>query len=305
MMLMNRTPGMRNLLLPWSAYRKSFAVNLNENNCLSISPSIDSQGHGIYATSIPKSGTHLLNLILHNLGYKFCGLHAFDDSCNDYRLLPLGTQDHINYYPNVKELVLPIPFYVLVDLIPPDTILPSHLLNLESIRKARLHNMNKILYTTRDLRHIHVSLMRHVMWIKGHGNPKTPVKNYTPIQMIEYCHSIDPFTGLMNLDYINKAARVAVSLKSEDYALGVCFEDITSNNRKNMESSINSICTVTGKNSDDVFQAIQQSCGTDTLTYTGQPSTLDRIWTQEVEDIFVASGGDVLNEQLGYQRRHF
>ena len=302
-MLMNNSSGMRTLLLPWSLNRKTFTVNLNKNKTFTVSPANDSPERRVFITTILKSGTNLLNLILLSLGFKPCGLHALDNRCYDYRFMPSGVYAYANYESNIKEIDLPIPFYALINLIPPGYFLPSHLKDFESIQRARRHGMDKILFTIRDLRHVHVSLMRHVMQRKGFKNTQNKSQEYTSQHMAAYFSEKNNF-GKYLFTVINTGAKLAIALKQEENALCVCFEEITSKNKERMERSINSIYLATGKDPDDIFQAIQNSCGSETLTYTGKLSTLDRIWTQEVEDIFIATGGDVLNEQLGYPRHY-
>ena len=252
----------------------------------------------IFVTSIPKSGTNFVSVILGHLGWEGIGKgrgqgfgvysHAYEDHCG-LTLQEIARSPH---------LAVRLPYSGQINLVQPGQILLGHLNDYRAITDAKLLGLTQLLVIVRDLRHVCVSHKRHILhWHKAKILKENILNTkVTSEQMLDY------FANPLECQSIAIISKVCGELKSDPIAHFVRYEELTSHDRNIMEPSLRSIAKVTDCSEDEVFDAAEKAEGQETMTFFKQHSALKGVWNDEVEALFKSYGLDVLNEQLGYSR---
>jgi hypothetical protein len=281
--LANTTHGPFTLLTPWSTGCKRMSLERLESKtiCFTTPPAQNKFKNPIFVTTIPKSGTWLIGNIL-----KVLGLQNVING--------VGGSDGFPCYPVAGDNErLSLPYEVYSSLIQPGQFILSHIGDPEII--AWSHRNDDILLSLRNPRAATISYLRYVNPVEG----KIPgQKFFTPAQLVHFIKS-SPEMRVLHVVLIT-----ASIIQNFSKIHTVRFEELTSKDRNDMKPSVESIAKVTGLPDEEIYQAIAKSLGANSLTYSGSLSQLDGIWTQEVEDAFVACGLDVLSEKLGYPRHY-
>lgn len=237
--------------------------------------------HPVVFVSIPKSGTHLIALLFSNLGFISTPFSSLRDACDLLETVDMKTGV-------TMRRAMPFPYSTQVKLMSPGQFNTGHL-SADCVIDA-FPDSKRILFSIRDLRYVAISHRRYeeAIW------KNISYTDGSEESMFAYITS-DRFQWLLDI------VRSQVPLIGNSQV--VRFEDITSANSEQRRPAVESFARVSGMEFEKIEAALEQSVGQKTHTYTGKYSTLEGVWSQRVEDAFVAAGGDVLNEALGYERR--
>ena len=287
--LADNKPGMFTLYTPWSSHSpKSGQLRLerlpNGQFCFVPPPEGSESKYAVNAITLPKSGTFFLDAILAKLGFQ---------SINIIKLI----NDTIEDNRDGAKTVHTMPFDLLTELVMPGQFCIGHGFG-QQIVDARLNN--KLLLTIRDLRHMLVSWVRYTTSsVKSHSEPIPSLSTISPEYIISF---LGEWPGRINA--VKLAAKTAAELVQRDKAHIVRFEELSSTDPDIMRPAVQAIALATGYDAERVRAAIDDVRQTPTATYSGKYTTIDGLWTQELETYFIENGWDVLNEQLGYPREY-
>ncbi len=304
--LANQKEGLVVLYMPWNqSVGKTLCLERFASGRLSFNPISDKGKRPVHIVTLPKSGTHLLGLVLTNLGFSHSDIGGEPSggipySCGEIHTLVSDQRRSI--YPDLgdeKRFVYRFPYPLMTDLGSEGVYYASHVNEVDSLRWA--HHYDKILLAVRDLRLVTVSYFR---WLARLGYIPIPGKpeGYFP--------NSNDLTSDMLLNYLNglqlilpfSFAEAYVKILNDPFVRLVRFEEMTSPDLEIMRKPAEAIAEVTECPLEDVLKVMEAANGWKTRTYSGHLSQLGDFWTQEVENRFIELGGDVLNEQLGYAR---
>ncbi|MDR1243423.1 MAG: hypothetical protein LBM00_11695, partial [Deltaproteobacteria bacterium] len=238
----------------------------------------------VFISSLPKSGTWLVNKILDNLAFEGTYLHAAWDNVIEDLRTEGDLWSEIRQGKNFP--VIPFPYHVLVNFIQNGQYLNGHLSG--SLFEA-VHKNGAALLSIRDLRTAFVSLARY--------NPQRfqlrPESSLTPADLL---NQIQDQAGTSMFTLADQYA----ALLDKPFIGLVRFEELTTNGGGNVPPSVEAIARITGCDIEAVSAALHKSLGVRTPTWSGKMSSLKGLWTSEIEDAFTAKGGGLINEKLGY-----
>lgn len=292
--LANKAAGKRTIYSPWEK-RKSFFLEFNEKGqlCFLANGNPASNPRRIFVNTIPKSGTYFLGAILAEMGIIGIPIHALTNNYADERGLPPG---------NVAKFIS-LPLASQIPLMQPNQFLLAHIENYESsfLGEWMFQKNDVILLTIRDLRHCILSYMRHLdsdVDVEGHITVFTPCVNYSSDDMYDFLKS-----KKCN-DIFNTARCHLALMESQHKIFLIRYEELMSSDRDVMLPSMEALSSALGCSVSEVIRAVEKKRDTKTATFTGDHVKLDAIWTDKVEELFIAKGGDILNEKLGYAREY-
>ena len=280
--LSNQKAGRVTLYTPWSTTEcKNFTLERFGSGELSVTaPSTGGMEarKALHIVTIPKSGTHLISQTLKNLGYS-----------NAIEILPY-----------------PCPYPLATSLHSNGTVSFIH---IEDICHRKdyfrtVHDGSTFIFGIRDLRFVVVSLCRWMVKlgklpINGHTTHVFPANSEITSDLL-----LALFEHIDLKKIIFESLELFLSIMNGASVRMVRFEDMISPEPDIRQEPIAAIAEATGFSLEEVSYALETAYGHKTVTYTGQFSELGDFWTQGVEDRFVAAGGDILNEKLGYSRHY-
>ena len=280
--------GTRDLFTPWSN-RKHVILHRTEEGKICLEMETSGMGEPVLVCSIPKAGTHFVLASLAVMGFKGISAGSMGgDILGDHRhLLPPRTYaETIGFNRNAQWH---FPFTLQAECVLPGQYLAGHVWG-EQLRLVCMRR--KILFVIRDLRYATVSMTRMEYRNDYDDFRQTHCAPDRLIGVIEGNPEIFP------------AAAGIADLMREPNACLARFEELASGDREKMDPSVQALSRATGLDAEQVFAAVLQASNSKerSWSYTGQHSTLDGVWNEEVERAFAAKGYDVLNERLGYPR---
>jgi hypothetical protein len=262
------------------------------------------RGPRILLTSIPKSGTMFMVSVLEELGFRHMSDNNVEGTFYD-------AVEMLNDYQNRSRqkqhlYAVKMPLLTQLSLILPGTMLVGHF--KEESLAAAFRYVDGPIAMIRDLRHVFVSFMRMLHACNlleeqieegktvEHWRANIDSKKLLPNDLIVQINSP---TGRWILDIASRLARMM-----DKYHCFVRFEDLMSNNDEKLRLALDIVVRATGKPEEDVYLAFSRvkNLRTQLRSYTGRHSTLDGIWTPEVEEAFISADGDAINEALGYAK---
>jgi hypothetical protein len=265
-------------------------LDSQDNYCLQLPDKNKNHLQPLFHCSQPKAGTHLVNEILSLLGYWYSrDINGFGEDW----VLPITGQTQ--YEAMFHSLFVKIPYDYMLDLLRPGQFLIGH---SAASCFTGVPQEKTILYSIRDLRYATISNARYMVKIAANAmNYPDPTENL----LMRWFAPESVKGSYMNTKdgYYDFVARQIPLLNR---AHVVRFEDITSPDSFMQSPSLQAIAKATGCDSNMVKTALGQALRVKTMTYTGKLSTLNGVWTEQVEAKFKELGGDVLNERLGYPR---
>lgn len=289
--LANKVPGRRMLYTPWEEEAKNFFLEFDEAGriCFLANPTPAATQRRIFFDSIPKSGTYFLIAILAELGFQHTGVHGDGVMCADWKNHPGKSDTGVHFF---------LPLAVQIPLLRPNQLLTAHITSYEHYLNIAFQKDDALLISIRDLRYCIVSWMRH--------RDKEIKKDSTFKSLAAYnSDDVCDFLTRFETDYLFNVARSHVELMKSPYkALVVRYEELMSHDPDIARPSMEAISRAVGCDVSQAISAVEKMRDTKTNTFTGDHVKLDDIWNDKAEEIFVAKGGDILNEKLGYPKRY-
>jgi hypothetical protein len=234
----------------------------------------------VFVSTLSKTGTHFIDGILNELGFQQIPFFATSNAC---AVTIQGKQ----FFGN-------LPFYIQEKMVLPGQYMMGH------VHGEYLHGLagkDELLLSIRDLRYMLVSIERFMKGIK--------LEEVTPQYLIDRIH------GKKGNIFQEVLYRAQSFLPLLGRAPVLRFEELIAEDRQKAWPSIEALAQVTGCTSEEVFAARDKNLRTTSTnrvtqmtTYTGRFSVLEGIWTLEVEKAFIAAGGDIINEQMGYSKSY-
>lgn len=248
-----------------------------------------SSPYKVIICSIPKAGTYLFAKLLENIGLNFCRLHLWASGFSDYRFVSIR-EGRENYFKYSVEM----PLNDSLKLISPGQFAVSH---LECTLQTRhmLKEFKKI-YIYRNIRDVIVSHMRFMSDTGRGGDNEFMNLVNGPAKMIKYMET--PI-----LRNIIVTIRDSLAWMNDDDTLKVSFEKIYGDRGKDEQyKNMEEICFFLGvDNCNGYEQIINQTIGSETLTFSGSRTKWEDFWSDEVEVLFQHLGGVDINRELGYE----
>ena len=306
--LANQKEGPVVLYMPWNPTdRKTLCLERVAPGRLSFNPVGDQGKKPIHIITLPKSGTHLLMLVLTNLGFSPSDIGSEPTGAPSYACGEMNTlvsDQRKAVYPDLgdeKRFVYVFPYPLMAGLSSNGVYYASHVNEAASLRWA--HHHEKILLSVRDLRDVTVSFLR---WFIRLGQIPMPGKPG------DYFPTTNDLTSDLLLNYLNgiplnlpfSFAEAYIKILNDPFVRLVKFEEMTSPDLEIMRKPAEAIAEVTECPLEEVLKVMASANGRETRTFSGRHSKLGDFWTQEVENKFIELGGDILNEQLGYSRHY-
>jgi hypothetical protein len=246
----------------------------------------------VAAISIPKAGTYLVANLLERLGFQSSRIHASLGHTEDYRNFGIA---HIAAAYRVVDISYSS------RLVLPGQYMPTHIeRNLAS--RVALADFAK-LFIRRELRQTLVSAFRELLRYRDKE---------------QYAHILSE-SGLTELgDDTEKAFAAWLSARGDQSyrayldVIGwfhdsevtqLAFEDIVGDMGAVAQlSALESIARACGlaPTTESLRSALSQSVWSDSMTFSGQRSSLDGFWSPNAEERFSSFGFAELNRQLGY-----
>jgi len=262
-----------------------FPVYLKSGSAIAWSQTNRSIKNRAIVISIPKTGTYLVGELLKNLGYIFAGIHVNLNSLDDFRnattMLPSE---------QVKRFV---PLSDTVRLILDGQYIVGHV-KYEKESKVLLSRYKKI-FAYRDLRHAIVSRLRSDLKVYAE---KPSIKKVSPIgdrkqQLVEYLN----YEGKSIFSQITDV----IGWYKEDDVLKVKFEELLGDfGKENQLECVKRVASHLSLEVKDPEKILAEAIGKETLPYSGSRTNIEDYWSNKAEEIFVKSGLDKINKQLGY-----
>jgi len=228
--------------------------------------------HKVVLITIPKSGTWMYVNVLRHFNLVFTGVDIRGTSYVDHRGNDPQTQRKLWQEQNFKIVQQPIA--TSVKMIQPGQFVTSHM--MPSLH-PHVANCKKI-FTFRNARTTLISAMR---W-----NPK--FDETKPTEMMRYITA----EGAKHLSRIKSRLPW---LNKDVYKIQ--FEQFVSGTEEERIIILDNLAKFLDTTYDP--QALEQ-IGSKTMTFTGKHSTLDKFWSDEIENWFIRNGGVSINKQLGY-----
>ena len=237
--------------------------------------------HKVILLTIPKSGTWMYVNMLKHFDLEFAGVDVTPGAIVDHRnLTPEEQRKQFKYTHKIRmeqsfKMVLPGQF------------VQSH--QAPTDRNKKLLAKWKKVFTCGNIRHV---LISHMRWLS-----KTRVKPQKwydlpdgPEKMLAYAKTKP---GSMQLDVIRKK----VGWLNRDVLL-IHFESFVDAEWDEQYATLDKLSEHLGAHPD--YDQVLEEIGKKTMTSTGELSTLDKYWSDDLEKWFVWKGGRKLNQKLGY-----
>jgi hypothetical protein len=239
----------------------------------------------VITVSVPKSGTYLFAEVLAALGVQKLDIHL--DLLGFMDLRYCSTEFAIGHD---TEAFVQVPSERVLPIIRPGQFAVSHLHCTPEI-EARLAGF-KVLFTCRDMRDVLVSIMRYVAKQRTVGNKEDEGWERLPTGP----DKMEKFLGRYGEHYMTYIA------KMRDWAvrpgvLGITFEEIQGDfGRDRQLACVRRMAEFLGleRTDTELDGALRKSLGKETITFSGQRTTRDDVWSDRVEDYFVKHGGEDL-----------
>jgi hypothetical protein len=270
-----------------SSSQPSLPLHRLANASLSFMPTTGVHPTRVAVVSLPKAGTYLMAEVLTALGWVNTHVHAWAFGLHDYRDLSIRQiiTDYLAHH-------VALPIDASAPLVQPGQFWVGHF-EVALCREA-LRDFLKV-FMIRDLRFALVSYMR---WLSNPGRGGAAADAWR--QLPDTQEKFLPFFESHGRQYVGWCREIVGWLDVPEACL-IRFEDITGlGGEAKMTAAMSALASRLGATDATVGQAIRQSLGQATKTYSGRYSTLEGIWSTRIEDAFAAAGGRELNALLGY-----
>jgi hypothetical protein len=237
--------------------------------------------------SQPKAGTYLLSALLDALGWPSVGVQAFAIGLHDYRGRPV--EEMVSNY---HDLYVRLPIELSTGLVKPGQHIVGHFEHAPCV--LPLHDFRRLVC----VREVRAALVSYMRWMAkpGRGGVASDAWRNLPDgedKMLQFWATHGPFY----LDWVRRDIRPWLD---DPATLLIRFEAATAQGSPAQSAVASALATHLDVAREKVVQALQETVGTPTKTWSGRISTLDRFWGPRIEAAFDAAGGRRLNEILGY-----
>ena len=240
--------------------------------------------------SVPKSGTYLVAAYLEKLGLASTGAHLSEDAFTDYRGRSIKEMVELGARLNVA-----LPLAQSLSMIQPGQFAVGHLVHSEET--AALLRDFTVIFTYRELRASLVSAMRFFE-NEGRGDDFGTVE----WKAVENQKArMAAFARIYFPNYLGYMAGVVPWITAAGIAK-VRFETIVGDDTPGQQEAAIALGTAVGSDVEEGRRLdLLKSCiGAPTKTWSGSRSSVEQYWSDEVEAMFEAGGGSMLNATLGY-----
>lgn len=243
--------------------------------------------------SIPKSGTHIIELLLRNLGYvsKYSNDKLNYLNTNLFEANPNSNNEFISFWGAKACFNWPN----LLSLLDEGMILFGHL----DFTLNHYVTNEKIILAKRNLKHQIVSFYKHCT---------IGLKTDAAVEKwIDMPYGVDGLMQYMQSNIFKNGhyKQYTDSLLPwfKVYPNNVVkFEDLTSSDQNNQLKACSKISQIINVPENEIFAALNQTLGVKTKTFTGKvDGGFNEIWTDDVDKLFYKLGLDKLNKELGYE----
>ena len=210
----------------------------------------------VFITTQPKAGTYLIGEILKNLGFDDIEIHAGDSGFSDYRNKSLEEKIYLH-----DSFGVFFPYNLQVQLVLPGQYLLGHL-SAQAIEES--HKARKVMLMIRDVRN---AVLSHARFIYKRRKIITDDK-LTPRDLINHLNT--------DADYFFQCVKECCILKNKTFVVPIRYEHLFFNDYESLIPVLDSIREVTYCDNAAIYEAIRKSIGATTLTYSGNPSILDK-----------------------------
>lgn len=228
--------------------------------------------------SIPKSGTHLCEKILRELGFESgATMFTWEEVLDDFQhedIHELGDEE------GSRGKICPLE--VAVGAIPNGTVAMAHASSPSWIMSAFEAGVRHI-HCVRNLRDVMISLYR---WKRRGSDQPQDLEDF-----LEFLRT-DAEADLILIE------RCATTILTHGKGRTVRFEDLASPERAKCGAVV--LTRVFGLPLEDIHAAVLRAQGAETTTYNAVPSDYRSFWDKDIEAFFEQSGLAELNRKLGY-----
>lgn len=265
--------------------RLGIPVFLNKNGDICLRQEAGDGADPVILVSVPKSGTYLFAEVLSALGVQRLDIHI--DLLGFMDLRYCSSEFAVGHD---VEAFVKAPYDRVLPLVHPGQFLVSHFHCTPEVL-ARLKRF-KIIFTCRDMRDVLVSIMRYVAKQRKVGGKELDGWEQLPDCPAKVEQFIDRL-GEHYLGYIKKMRDWAV----QPGVLNITFEEIQGDYGADRQTQcLRRIADHLGLQRSDaeLEQVLHKSIGKETLTFSGQRTTRDNLWSDKVEDFYLRHGGEEL-----------
>ena len=278
-----------------------FPVNhcqyINKDLSLCFEPNRSPIDDRIFILTVPKSGTYLIAKIFENFGIVNCGVHVATDIIQDNRF---ADEQILRVQPGIYTISAPLD--ISVDLICPGQFAFGHIPC--SKNEQSLLGVFRKVFSFRDLRDVIISLVRYYESRK--------VKITKPERLVLYEKFKELLMGSKKMFYwfelwgseIETLIRYMSPWKDCQDVFQLKFEVLMGDYGKEHQISLlNDLCRFVGLDIDEdkIEEALRDSIGSDTLTYSGKRSSYSQWWNNDIDELYRSYGYEELNKAYGYK----
>lgn len=238
--------------------------------------------------TIPKSGTYLVSAILEYMGLWSTGIHlALGDEHRNYKKAP-SVEDARNEHPWCAFIA---PIGDTIAALEPGQFLATH---QGPLVRVFIHKPIPIVFLYRDLRNCLVS---HARWLKKTGRWKTKDRYWRKLDGPPAISAALQERGWP----FSRIVWEAASWLTVPHSLTICFERLVGEKGSDaQQDEYVKVANFVGWKG-DMIEAIKATVGKDTLTWSGQLSRWEDLWSDGAQLVYEGTGLKLINRYMGYE----
>lgn len=252
--------------------------------------------HRVFVLTIPKSGTYLITEILEKMGMVNCGVHVALDFVQDNRY---ADEQILKIEPG--RYMVHLPFHLSTKLIQKGQFAFGHIPCYRT-QRILLNDFQKV-FTYRNIRDVIISLVRYHDSRKHKAFRGERLEQYSRFKAEAMgTGKIKQWYVIWGNEYINLIKSMS-SWKEDEEVFKIKFEILMGDDGEEAQiSMLRDLAGFVGLEitGEAINKALNASIGSNTVTYSGRRSLHSEWWNDELEELFVSYGYDLLNKDFGY-----
>lgn len=252
--------------------------------------------HRVFVITIPKSGTYLIAKILQSIGLVDCQVHIATENIQDNRFAPT---EKIKLQP--WKFLVHIPLKTSTRFIRSGQFAFGHIPCLVAEQQV-LYDFKKLL-TFREMRDVITSLVRYHDSREHEYAKERKVKIYAKFKQAPMgTNKFKAWFEMWGEEY-TRLIRDIILWMDVPEVFKLKFETLMGDDGR--EAQLSLLKEVASFIELDVTEeqlstALNDSIGSDTITYSGRRSLHEEWWNDELEELFCTYEFDDINRRLGY-----
>jgi hypothetical protein len=277
-----------------AATAAKFPLFISNDDRLCASPRVGRQQRKAAVISLPKAGTYLVGRILELLGFEGSGIHLSLGHLDDYR--KIGGSERIGYSYHLLDILYSS------RLVLDGQFIATHI-EYNGASRIALDDFARF-YVRRELRNAVVSAFREAVKYRGRSEAidadfsdidETTLKHDMPSAMKRWFER--------KKSELYSAFNSTVGWMDDPNTLLLQFEQVMGD--FGSESQVESVMELARScgiplSGEQAAELLSNALGSQTITFSGKRTVLDDYWSGEMEQLFVSSGFQEINDKLGY-----